>query len=309
MSTLFDDDLPWWESYSERSAAAKNPLLVAAPLFPFDDFDSAVGALGGLPVGIKSSYPVEYVRRVTAAVISYQLSLSSIDYAKKRYVIDEERPETNSDRLDIRITNAIEDGTNSIFKHVVELAHLGDENVGTFMAQVTFVRARASIAGMLTCANRGMLFEAIAIARMLIEQIAWAVSAVGNDDADAVKRIAATKAIKKLRTAHRSAGDFYGWLSDYAHWAYHAHLSVLSVEDGKPKAVLASCIFKCRALMVSLIVTDCMLSAFLSAFPEMKNRRKLKSKQKDLQTLAMKLVKLRSDDEVLIRLTSYFAAR
>jgi len=74
-------------------------------------------------------------------------------------------------------------------------------------------------------------FEADAVARQLLEQIAWAVAASDCDDAAAIERVQSSKSIGRLRDIAPVAGRLYGLLSDSTHAGMEHHRAVFSVDD------------------------------------------------------------------------------
>jgi hypothetical protein len=71
------------------------------------DFDTEV-CRPMVPVGVMSTYPDEFVRRVAAGGVSYLLQLSSIDYTLKKYSGESAENIKNHNRLDTQINKVID---------------------------------------------------------------------------------------------------------------------------------------------------------------------------------------------------------
>lgn len=245
---MFSDD--------KRSEA----LVEHFPLFPHEDFDFVISE-GRWPVGLSSKYSNEYCRRIAAGAVSYTMTLSSVDYTLKRYVKNIRYPTNGNERLDHRVTDHIR----LVFKKSEEFLGLpaGREEppIGTVMCDITFLRVAGAMKGFLTLANRGLLFESSAVARAMLEQIGWAIACRGISDDNVVKSTSASRSISSMKQFYPTAGNLYGWLSDYVHWGYEAHITVLGVKDGRLASVHASTLFKARALLLGLILGDCYTTA------------------------------------------------
>jgi hypothetical protein len=71
------------------------------PIFSYEEYDFSFEHLAW-PLGLKSTYPAELIRRVAAAAISYQMGNRSIDYIYKRYLKEHQYGMGDESRLDLQ---------------------------------------------------------------------------------------------------------------------------------------------------------------------------------------------------------------
>jgi hypothetical protein len=203
---------------------------------------------------------------VAAGASSALLNISSIDYVLKRYVKQISYDANVPDRLDFRISDCVRELSGSIDNAVRGFGDRNDQPVGEFMSEVTFVRLGFAFSAMLTLSNRGYLYETAAVARMALEQIAWAFVAKSHHSYEVVRNLSATHSIGRLKVVYPTAGRYYHWLSEHSHWAYNAHVKTLSSSEGLIEALGASCGYKAASLLATLICLDCCLAAFEAVF-------------------------------------------
>jgi hypothetical protein len=241
-----------------------NPeLFDQLPLFQMRDFDVLLNQ--SYPVGVDSDYPSELRVRLSAASLSFHAGNKSVDHFRKRYLTDLEYPISSPDRLDKRIARYLENG---LLKLDEALAALAPPNptLGHMVAKWTFMRTPFSFDLALTCAQRGALFECLAIARMILEQTAWALEVRSWDDFDAIATRQAQQSLKSLKSIHPASGRFYGWLSAHAHWAYDAHIKAFHHSPGKIGMRLANPLYKGQALGALLVLFEIVHAAYHCLF-------------------------------------------
>jgi hypothetical protein len=241
------------------------------PLYQPIDFDFIIGSnqpivgenefgISEVPVGVLSRYPEEMIRRIAAAKTSYLLQLSSVDYTLKRYLKDVSYADVGSTRPDTALAEDLIREVETVWASVRKLGSREGEPIGTMLADVTFSRLRPTFRTLLTLAHRGLLFEGCSVARLALEQIAWAVAVFDDEDYESVKRRRAQTSISDLSRLYLGAGRLYGWLSEHSHWAYDAHIKVLSEHKGQVATLYASwrhkvVIFALTALLVDIFAT------------------------------------------------------
>jgi len=120
------------------------------------------------------------------------------------------------------------------------------------------------------CGQRGALFEALAIARMMLEQIAWAYNVGNSKDEDAVVRSSGPASISELKRASAFAGRLYGWLSIHAHWTFEAHKkSVITSKGDKVGHLFASSYFKAVVFCVMILLVVAAFECSWAMYPEL----------------------------------------
>jgi hypothetical protein len=157
------------------------------------------------------------------------------------------------------------------------LSKLPDKGLNRCVSEWTLARTSFSMELLAYCGQRGALFEALAVARMMLEQIAWAYS-VGNSQAeDAVFCISASAAISRLKHTSKFAGRLYGWLSEHAHWTFEGHKKcAISRDDGALGHLYASSYFKAVVFGVMLLLVDICFECSWAMYPEL---QKLKAEK------------------------------
>jgi hypothetical protein len=111
--------------------------------------------------------------------------------------------------------------------------------LGIFASEAALVRLKASFRAAAHVVRERYAFEAAALARLILEQIAWAY-AVHSLDGKAVFAVSPTKSIGKLKEVFPSAGHLYGTLSTYTHIDPNITNEYLDVHgDDGPPAVLS----------------------------------------------------------------------
>jgi hypothetical protein len=247
----------------KRSAKANDAAAAHFPVFSNEEYDFSFKR-HHWPVGLKSTFPEELIRRIGAAVLSYQAGNSAIDYTYKRYFKDHPYVMDDGSRIDLKISREIKHKMDLLSEAVYQVSSLEPKKGGAFISEWTFLRIPFSIKFLLSCANRGAFFEGTAIARMILEQVAWANAIDHLDDFEVVKRTSATKSIGLLKAEFENVGRLYGWLSMPAHWAYEGHVSAMHFEDGNTFALFATSRFKACSLALTILMTILSIKIFLS---------------------------------------------
>jgi hypothetical protein len=246
---------------SGESASLRQDL----PLFPQRDFETLLNQ-SGWEVGIDVDYPAELQRRLSAASVPYHLRIKSIDYTLKHYLSDVDYDELPQNRLDKRIAWFLTSRLDALNERLIELTDRSAAPTGEVISEWTFLRVPFSFRFILTCAQRGALFEALAIIRMTLEQIAWALEIRSLTEHGPIQATSATQSIRSLTRVHQSTGRFYRWLSAHAHWAYDAHVKAVDISRDVIGIRLADPLFKAQALVAALVLFDLAKSAYAHLF-------------------------------------------
>jgi hypothetical protein len=229
------------------------------PLFSHENFDFIFGGTEW-PIGLRSTCPSELKRRIAAASASFFAGNRSMDHTYKRYLAHLNYDEGDGSRLDVRIESEIERKLSLFSDVLVEITALEPKRLGEVVAEWTMLRLPLSMKFLVGCAHKGAFFECAAIARTLLEQIAWACAVCPLDQADKIRSVSATKAITHLGRINSAAGRLYGWLTAHAHWQYEAHIKAWSLDGDNGNVRLATTFasseFKARslALVATLLV-------------------------------------------------------
>jgi hypothetical protein len=229
------------------------------PLFQRRDFEISFNKFW--PIGIDSDYPSDLRVRLSAASASYQMGNKSIDSVVKRYFKDFACESSSADRLDKKISRSLKEAFGKLDEAIGPLAPERPV-LGQMVAKWTFMRIPFSVDLAITCAQRGALFECLAIVRMILEQIAWSLDIRLLDDFRAITSRQASQSIGAIKPIHPSVGQFYGWLSAHAHWTYDAHIKAFQATNETIGMVLANPLHKAQALGAVLVLFDIAQEAY-----------------------------------------------
>jgi hypothetical protein len=241
----------------EKEPVGSKELRAAFPVFMQKDFESSVNN-AAYKVGVDNSYPADLRKMISAAVLTYQLNNKSIDYVLKRYLKDKDYKKTEEEeRLDRGYQSACLAQASLLREVLNKYPPLlqREPRVGEWIGDLTLIRVAYSLKRAFGEANKGALFESVAIARMILEQLAWIVAVRDSDDVLKVQRLPATKSIGLLSARFPAAGRLYGWMSEHVHWGYEAHYKVITSEDGFSGAWLFNHQFKAIAYAMLIALT------------------------------------------------------
>lgn len=172
---------------------------------------------------------------VRAAVIASTFRLSSIDYARRRYVSPHESQEPDEKSTRAAYTAAYHSAKSYMSRLMEKLQTSGkpDPSVGVFGASLVLERLAPSFFCAHFLYRMGHKYEGHAVARLILEQIAWAYAAHQSDDLTFLENIETTRSVGALKRFVPEAGRLYGFLSTKTHIDYSSHMEFLRVEDGQ----------------------------------------------------------------------------
>jgi hypothetical protein len=203
-------------------------------LATLEDFDSATSPAIGAVLFPRNWAGTELPANITAAMTATQLRLSSLDYAKRRYVDvrddpDEARPLDRYTGVYKFCTRYMDDAAGRL-----ETSETEALTYGVYAAAVALERLRSTFSALSLLYRLGLNYEGDAVARQALEQIAWALVAAGTDDEAAVRKLRANKCVTQLRSFESVAGVLYGFLSESTHagLAHHQVAHTVSPDTG-----------------------------------------------------------------------------
>jgi hypothetical protein len=198
-----------------------------------EDFD-VVGNLLSIALIPMHSYVPTLRQNIEAAVIAATSGLKSIDYAKRTYVRDQAfdiLPDNEEREYISAYKSAKQYMLNLMSKFSGE--GLPRPSNGVFGASLVLERLPISFFSAHLLYRLGHRYEAHAVSRLILEQIAWAHAVYKLEDIDDIKKIETTKSISKLKKITPKCGVLYGYLSNKTHIDYSSHGDFLHVENGK----------------------------------------------------------------------------
>jgi hypothetical protein len=183
--------------------------------------------------------PPSLRENVHAAIVASTLGLSSLDYTKKRYSVPDVEPEPETPDMkayDLYIKSYAA-AKEYVYRIISKLQPEGvpPPRDGVFGASLVLQRLPDSFFSAHILYLLGYRYEGHAVARLILEQIAWAYAAVKMIHIGGISRIVTTKAVSQLRKALPAAGKLYGYLSEKAHIDYSDHHDFLFMEKGRYK--------------------------------------------------------------------------
>lgn len=261
------------------------------------------------PIGVDSDYPSELRVRLSAASLSFNMGNKSVDNFRKHYLAGLEYPVSPRDRLDKRIARSLKDGLQKLGA-VLDDLEPSEPKLGHMVSKWTFMRIPFSFDLALTCAQRGALFECLAIVRMMLEQTAWALEVRFWDDYNAITARQAQQSLRALKSIHPGAGNFYGWLSAHAHWAYDAHVKAFHHSPGQIGMRLANPLYKAQSLGALLVLFEIVHAAYHCLFEGLGRTNAARAFEvAEISSLFPELQRLAPEDSDLRRLNDMLAPR
>lgn len=168
-------------------------------------------------VGVAIQAPAELKKRILGAIKSYHASLSSIDYTIKKYGERWNFAEPSEDEVSlVRTLKAIDERVSNLIDDLAGGSARPDR-IGLFEAESALIRLKPTFRSALILISQGYAFEAAALVRVILEQVAWAFAVHGSVEHDKVAEQSPTAAISILKKHAAVAGRLYGALSKQAH--------------------------------------------------------------------------------------------
>jgi hypothetical protein len=226
------------------------------PIQSVVDLDFVIGQRRPYRVGMERQSPPEFRRRVLAAAISYQLGLSSIDYALKRYV-DQETYEDSNASLGDAASDYLRDGAIFLMEELKKLHTVDELTFGVFGAEITLYRIPHALDTARMLSNRGLLLEVLPILRLCLEMMSWAhVAFRMHDEEERIRALKAQNCISMLKQTYKTAGRLYGYLSTFSHWGHVIHRHFIDFDETPVAVLSASVRHRAMALALCLVVLD-----------------------------------------------------
>jgi hypothetical protein len=183
----------------------------------------------------------ELPRNLHAALAATNLGLRSLDYAKRMYT-QERMPSKKSVAHD-RFSKAVRSAHDYIYATRNELRQNprdDPDHYGPFAAAVALQRLDSGFRAAALLYRLGLNLEGDAVARQILEQIAWALAIGHMSSLEEIQKVQSQASVGKLKKLLPHMGRLYGFLSDVAHASLDQHRSlvVLGHSDSDPGGVL-----------------------------------------------------------------------
>jgi hypothetical protein len=159
----------------------------------------------------------ELKKRILGAIKSYYGNLTSVDYTIKRYGARWEfKDATETQQFVVKALKSIDENVSGLTTAIMN-GRPRPDSAGLLAAEVALLRLKSSFRSALILISQAHAFEAAAVVRLALEQIAWAYAVHKCDDQKRVLRVRPTKAVSYLKALAPFAGPLYGALSTQAH--------------------------------------------------------------------------------------------
>ncbi len=172
---------------------------------------------GASAFAVPRGSPEELIRCHLAAHKAYYGRYRSIDYVMKKYGKSLSVPEDYAEPIDL-----IYDGTSKIRSRVKAINRKGrslrnlPDHFGLFAAGSALMRVEASfLAACVLCETR-MGFEVYCLAKLILEQIAWAYAVCEIED-ESLYTVKPSNCINRLKRLFPRVGKMYGFINEQAH--------------------------------------------------------------------------------------------
>ena len=178
---------------------------------------------------------------VTAVAVARALGLKSLDYTRKNYVESRNKQPRKRDR---RRSDAINITAEAI-RFVKQSAQRGYRvnpprvSSGLFAAGSVLLRLPVTFRAAALSIRNGFHFESMAIARLILEQLAWAIAVLGTVD-DSLFEVEPQRCLSSLKHLLPHAGRQYGLLSRLAHLVPEEHHRFLEFKESGASITLTS---------------------------------------------------------------------
>jgi hypothetical protein len=200
-------------------------------------------------------------------MLSYGMGLRSIDYTLKRHV----EPGTY-EADDISVGNTVSDYLRGALRDLQEefrkLHTQGDLPFGVIGAELTLYKLPHALDVARMMSNRGLLLEVLPLLRLSLEMAAWAHTAFYISDEQRVVGLKAQSCISSLRSTYKSAGQLYGFLSQFSHWGHAIHGKFIDIDEEAVSIVKASVRYRAMSLALCLVILDVIVEVARKIYAE-----------------------------------------
>ncbi|MGE0498125.1 MAG: hypothetical protein AB7I35_04015 [Ramlibacter sp.] len=181
----------------------------------------------------RAEVETSFGENIRTAVKASTMRVRSLDYARSRYIENAPAPERSDKHVPYVV--AYKAAKDHVLTTIGKLRTEGrpDPTVGVFGASIVLERLPSSFFSAHLLYRLGHKYEGHAVARLILEQIAWAYAACKFDDMEVIERISPTHSVGLLKKLLPSVGRLYGFLSAKTHIDYCSHEEFLSVVENK----------------------------------------------------------------------------
>lgn len=190
---------------------------------------------GGFTVASSFELPEKARRDLQAVALAHQFGLSSVDYTRRTYVDPYSRlspPQHPRQAVAIEITKAAKDLVRESAAQAVGIRNKPD-HPGIFAAGAALFRLPITFRVATLAVRQGFHFECAVLCRMILEQLAWALTVRPHSD-EKIFSFEPHRCIGSLKQIFPKAGSLYGQLSEAAHIIPERTLRYIEFNPGDP---------------------------------------------------------------------------
>jgi hypothetical protein len=185
-------------------------------------------------VGVPYSIDPEFKRNVIGAAKSFFAGHKSIDYTIKQYgkYWDVDTKQDKAQEVLLSLCSMLRRHSKDTINHLLSIDNKPDL-ANIFACSAAIMRLTNSFQGAVLCIRQCLHFEAVAISRIILEQISWIYSICRmSQDEEAYTKISPHKTISRLKEIIPGAARGYGFLSKKGHIMFEETLRYIKPTDG-----------------------------------------------------------------------------
>jgi len=219
ITSAFD---PWW-----------------ALLETLDDFETVITPGVGAVLYSGAYEKTDLPQNLHAAAAATALRLSSLDYAKRTYATGARRESITAARLYVAAFKSAMSHMDEVAPHVISESD-GKEVLGEFAGAIALNRVKSGFRAANLLYRVGYNYEGDAVARQVLEQIAWAIAVRRCTTQAQIRKIEPQSSMGALKAVHPEAARLNGTLSNIAHAGLARHQEAFHTDgDDRPRVRLA----------------------------------------------------------------------
>jgi hypothetical protein len=203
------------------------------PFEVLEDFQTLSGPSG--KVILPRSASPQLVENISAALIASFLGVG-LDYAKKRYM--KSLPSEQADPTVVAFQEAYFAGKRYMSETLRRFGPGPTPSAGARFSDAALRRLPATYFAAGFLFRTGYLFEAHAVLRLFLEQVAWAYAVRDAHTSDEADGVSPTKSIGPLKGLLPYVGPLYGLLSERTHIGVRSHGRFVDVSGTRAMVIL-----------------------------------------------------------------------
>jgi hypothetical protein len=236
---------------------------------PLDEMELIGNKLFTVAVPIDSD--IEFKTYILAAGTTYAYGQKSIDNVLRRHVDQWIKNFSGSDHTttlrSAHLRQFVNDTASARCLALSKL-NLSDETAGRVAAANALIRLESTFRAASQLIWLGFPFEAEAVIRLGLEQIAWSYVVYGKASPDEVSTLPVLKCVTVLKSLLPDAGRLYGTLSNSAHLNPETHRRYVSPTPTGVEISIRSPAEAKESMLLLVLLLDAFLATSAHCFPD-----------------------------------------